>query len=61
MSALVFLLIAVGLSVFGSLLMWGWSHRPTRFDESIEQFDKNRQALAPDTESQQADSDYFGF
>jgi hypothetical protein len=61
MNALIFLLIAVGLSVFGSLIMWGWSNRPSRFDDSIEQFDKNRQALAPEGEPQEADSDYFGF
>ncbi len=60
MSAVFFLLIAVGLSVLGSLVMWLWTSRPQGFTHSIDEFDKNLEALRPDGPDQQSDADYFG-
>ena len=60
MNAAYFLLIAVGLSVLGSLVMWLWTSRPKGFNHSIDEFDKNLQALRPDGDEQQSDADYFG-
>ena len=60
MNAAFFLLIAVGLSVIGSLVMWLWTSRPKGFNHSIDEFDKNLEALRPDGTEQQSDADYFG-
>ncbi len=60
MSAIGFLLIAVGLSVVGSLVMWLWTARPKKFDHSIDEFDKNLRALRPEGSDEQSDADYFG-
>lgn len=60
MSAAVFLLIAVGLSVLGSLIMWAWTSWPRGENHSINEFSRNRQALAPEQGDRQSDADYFG-
>lgn len=60
MNAAFFLLIAVGLSVGGSLILWLWTSRPKGENHSIDEFDKNLQALRPDGADQQSDADYFG-
>jgi hypothetical protein len=43
-----FLLIAVVASVVGSLFLWWRHHRPTTFMSSIEQFEREMDALGRD-------------
>ena len=40
--------------------MWLWTSRPQGFTHSIDEFDKNLEALRPDGPDQQSDADYFG-
>jgi hypothetical protein len=48
-SGLAFLLAALGLSVVGSLVLWLRQRQPTSFDQGIEDFSREMQALAPPT------------
>lgn len=48
MSGLVFLLIALGLSVVGSLVLWMRYRKPTSLEHGIRSFNKEMEALAPD-------------
>jgi hypothetical protein len=43
-----FLLIAVGLSIAGSLALWLRHRDPTTLDHHITEFQREMQALAPD-------------
>ena len=50
MSGAAFLLIAVALSLVGSLLFWLFSRKPTSWDSGISEFNKNMDALKPERE-----------
>jgi len=45
-SGIAFLLIAVGLSLVGSLVIWLRSRKPTTWDSGIHEFSRNMEALA---------------
>lgn len=51
MSGVVFLLIALLISVLGSMLLWIRHTRPTSFESSVNTFSKEMRALAPREES----------
>ena len=48
MSGLAFLLIALVISVIGSLILWLRSRRPRGVTSAIDEFRREMQALAPD-------------
>jgi hypothetical protein len=48
MSNLIYLVIAVVLSVIGSLIHWYRNRQPRSMDHGIRQFSKGLEALAPD-------------
>lgn len=50
MSAVAYLLIAVTISLVGSLVLWLRSRKPTSMNAGIEEFSKGMRALAPDRE-----------
>ena len=53
MNGLVFLFIALVLSIGGSLVLW-WLHRkPTSLDHGIDEFAREMRALSPDRREQQ--------
>jgi hypothetical protein len=47
-SSLVYLLIAVLLSVIGTLILWYRHRRPRSMEEGIEEFSRELRALAPE-------------
>ena len=47
MTGFLFLLVAVGLSVAGSLVLWLRHRDPTTLDHGITEFQREMQALAP--------------
>jgi hypothetical protein len=49
-----FVLIAVGVSALGSLLLWAVHRRPRTFMSSIEDFQREMKALSHEEEEQQA-------
>ena len=51
MNGLVFLLIAVGLSVGGSLLLYLRHRDPTSMDHGIDEFAREMRALAPERDT----------
>ena len=49
MTPLLFLLIAVGISVVGSFVLWlRYRQRPPSFESAVDAFSREMQALAPD-------------
>ena len=48
MSVLLYLLVAVLISLIGSMVLWLRARQPTSMDAGIEQFRRELQALAPD-------------
>jgi hypothetical protein len=46
MSGVAFLLIAVGLSLIGTLIVWFRTRQPTHWDSGISEFSKNMEALS---------------
>ncbi len=48
MSGLVFLLIALAISLVGSLVLWLRSRKPKAFDSGVDEFRREMRALAPD-------------
>ncbi|MDH3755157.1 MAG: hypothetical protein OEU32_14900 [Acidimicrobiia bacterium] len=48
MGSLLFLAIALGIFVLGSLLLWWRSRERRSFNSSIDDFEANMGALAPD-------------
>ena len=48
MTSLVFLLVAVAISVVGSLALWLHHREPTSLEHGIEEFSKEMQALSPE-------------
>lgn len=48
MSGAAFLLVAIVLSLVGSLVIWLRSRKPTRWDSGIEEFSRNMEALSPE-------------
>jgi hypothetical protein len=52
-SPIVFLLIALVVSVGGSLLLWLRHRDPTTLDHGIDEFQREMRALAPDRDKQQ--------
>ena len=55
MSALVFLLIVIVVSVVGSLIVWMQHRSPTTLESGIEAFQKEMEALAPPDEPPRRD------
>lgn len=54
MSALLFLAIAVVLTVIGVSVLWLLNRKPTSVDSSISAFQKEMQALSPEARSRAA-------
>jgi hypothetical protein len=54
MSSLVFLAIAVGVSVLGTAVLWLFSREHRSYDSSINDFRKNMGALAPPDEDKKS-------
>jgi hypothetical protein len=54
MNNLIYLGIAIVLSVVGSLILWMRHRQPRSMEAGIEQFAKGLQALAPEQSSDQA-------
>ena len=52
MTALLFLLIAVVLSLLGTLVLWLHQRRPTSMQAGIEEFSRGMKALEPEDEPQ---------
>lgn len=48
MSGLAFLLIALAISLVGSVVLWLRTRRPHSLDSGIESFRREMQALSPD-------------
>ena len=48
MSNLLYLLLAVGLSVLGSLALWYRHRRPRRLEHGVDAFQRELRALAPE-------------
>lgn len=46
MSGVAFLLIAVGLSLVGTLIVWLRTRKPTSWDSGISEFSRNMDALS---------------
>ena len=57
MNGLVFLLIAVALSVGGSLVLYLRHRDPTSVDHAVEEFQREMRALAPDRPTDRRDVD----
>ena len=53
MSGLAFLAIAVGVFLFGSIILWIRNRDRTTFTTSIDEFSDNMGALSPDEDSDQ--------
>jgi hypothetical protein len=53
MSALVYLLVAVSLSVIGSLILWYRHSRPKSLESGIDEFSRELRALAPKRDKSQ--------
>ena len=47
MSSLLYLLVAVGLSVIGSAILWLRHRRPRSLESGIDEFSRELRALAP--------------
>lgn len=52
MAGLLFLLIAFGLSVGGSMILWLRHRDPTSVDHGIDEFQREMRALAPRDDDQ---------
>ena len=50
MSNLLYLVLAIVISLVGSLILWMRTRQPKSMDSGIEQFSRELKALAPDTE-----------
>lgn len=50
MSNLIYLAIAIVLSLVGSLILWYRTRQPRSMEAGIEQFSKGLKALAPDAD-----------
>ncbi len=48
MNNLVYLLIAIGLSAIGSIILWYRHSKPKSLEAGIDEFDRGLKALAPD-------------
>lgn len=46
MSGVAFLLVAVGLSLLGTLVIWLRTRKPQTWDSGIQEFSRNMEALA---------------
>ena len=53
MAGLLFLLIAFGLSIGGSLILWLRHRDPTSVDHGISEFQREMRALSPHADRQQ--------
>ena len=53
MSNLLYLLIAVALSLLGSFVLWLMNRQPRSMEAGIEKFARELQALKPDAEQRQ--------
>jgi hypothetical protein len=51
MSALVFLLIALAISIGGSVVLWLRHRKPSSLEHTIDAFSREMQALSPDARS----------
>jgi hypothetical protein len=55
-SNLVYLLIAVALSIAGSVWLWWRNRQPSGIDAGIRQFERELRALAPERRGQERPS-----
>ena len=53
MSALVYLLVAIALSIVGSLFLWYRHSRPKSLESGIDEFSRELRALAPKRDPRQ--------
>jgi len=60
-SNLAFLLVAVGVSVVGSIVLWLRTRKPTTVGSSIDSFAREMRALAPDHPIGEATEPVAGF
>ena len=51
MSALVFLLIALAISIVGSVVLWLRHRKPSSLEHTIDAFSREMQALSPEARS----------
>ena len=51
MSALVFLLIALAISIVGSVVLWLRHRKPSSLEHTIQAFSREMQALSPEARS----------
>lgn len=58
MNGLMFLLIAVGLSIGGSLVLYLRHRDPTSLDHGIDEFQREMRALAPEQQHQPPPRDH---
>jgi len=54
MAGLLFLLIAFGLSIGGSLILWWRNRDPTSVDFGISEFQREMRALSPNDDRQRS-------
>ena len=57
MSGVVFTLLALVISIAGSLVVWLRHRKPTAFDQGIVDFRREMQALSPDVDRRRATTD----
>jgi hypothetical protein len=55
MSNLLYLVVAVGLSVIGSLILWYRHRKPTSMEHGIQAFNNELRALAPEQRASRRD------
>lgn len=53
MSSLVYLFVAVALSIMGSLILWYRHRRPRSLESGIDEFSRELKALAPKRDQDQ--------
>jgi hypothetical protein len=54
MSNLIYLFIALGLSILGSVILWYRHRKPTSLEAGIDEFSRELRALAPDVSRQES-------
>ena len=51
MSALAFLLVALAISIVGSVVLWLRHRKPSKLEHTIDAFSREMQALSPEARS----------
>ena len=57
MSNLLYLLVAILLSIIGSLILWYRHRRPRSMESGIDEFNRELKALAPEQRAEQRERD----